>query len=128
MKRRAGLMLAAALLVLVNTPVYAAPAGDTLEAIKENIQSIELDPKELARKAEQLYEEYGDELVEKAGQLYEEYGKEVVEKAWEIYEEKAGEVIEHTGEEIKKGFLASVGDFFSDMGKSVVDFCKGLFS
>ena len=35
---------------------------------------------------------------------------------------------EQVEEVIKKGFLASVGDFFSDMGKSVVDFCKGLFS
>ncbi|MGN0289742.1 MAG: hypothetical protein ACI4DQ_09025 [Lachnospiraceae bacterium] len=143
MKRKAALVFALCLLILANRPIHAAQPENSLETIKENVEKMNVNPEELAKKAQKLYEEYGSELAEKAQELYEEYGSELMEKALELYEEQKGELVDKAGqlyedkagqlteyakEGIKKSFLDSVGDFFSDMAASVVDFFKGLFS
>ena len=128
MKRKAALVFALCLLILANRPIHAAQPENSLETIKENVEKMNVNPEELAKKAQKLYEEYGSELMEKALELYEEQKGELVDKAGQLYEDKAGQLAEYAKEGIKKSFLDSVGDFFSDMAASVVDFFKGLFS
>ena len=128
MKRKAALVFALCLLILANRPIHAAQPENSLETIKENVEKMNVNPEELAKKAQKLYEEYGSELMEKALELYEEQKGELVDKAGQLYEDKAGQLAEYAKEGIKKSSLDSVGDFFSDMAASVVDFFKGLFS
>ncbi len=149
MKRKAGLVLTLLLFMLTGMPVHAKEEDDPLAALKESMQTMNLEPEELTRKAQELYDEYGTQLADMAQELYAEYGDELTQKAMEIYEEqketladKAGELYEEKAsqlakeasqatnlaqEKIKKSVLDSIGDFFSDMAVTVGDFFKGLF-
>ena len=69
MKRKAALVFALCLLILANRPIHAAQPENSLETIKENVEKMNVNPEELAKKAQKLYEEY-EVLHQAAVELY----------------------------------------------------------
>lgn len=66
------------------------------------------------------------QVMEKIGELGLDPEK-LLDQAKDMYEQWGTELLSNTQEAIKKTFMDSVKDFFSDMASTVTDFFKGLF-